>query len=163
VDGLVKNRYVGRTFIQPAQAMRDMGIRMKLNPIADVLGGNRVVLVDDSIIRGTTTRGLVDLVRSAGATEIHLRIASPRYRWPCFYGMDTPDRAHLIAAERSVPEITEFLGVDSLSYLSLPGLLEATGAGRAGFCTACLSGDYPAGVPANADKFLLEGAREHLS
>ncbi len=155
-DGLVKNRYVGRTFIEPTQMLRDQGIRMKLNPIPQNLNGKRVVLVDDSIIRGSTTRKLVTMVREAGATEVHLRVSSPPYRWPCFYGMDTSDRSSLIAAQMSVDEIREHLGADSLGYLSLPGLLDATGVSDAGFCTACLSGSYPTELPEKADKFQLE-------
>ena len=155
-DGLVKNRYVGRTFIEPTQMLRDQGIRMKLNPIPQNLEGKRVVLVDDSIVRGSTTRKLVAIVRGAGATEVHLRISSPPYRWPCFYGMDTSDRSSLIAAQMSVGEIRDHLGADSLGYLSLPGLLAATGVADAGFCTACLSGNYPTELPASADKYQLE-------
>jgi amidophosphoribosyltransferase len=155
-DGLVKNRYVGRTFIQPAQSMRDRGIRMKLNAMPGELEGNRVALVDDSIVRGSTTKQLVSMVREAGATEVHLRISSPPYRWPCFYGMDTGDRSTLLAADRSVAEVAEFLEVDSLAYLELDALLEATGVADAGFCTACLSGRYPTDVPLTGDKYLLE-------
>jgi amidophosphoribosyltransferase len=157
-DGLVKNRYVGRTFIQPAQSMRDQGIRMKLNPIPDILDGRRIVLVDDSIVRGSTTRQLVRMVRDAGAAEIHLRISSPPYKWPCFYGMDTGDRSTLLAADRSIDEVREFLEVDSLSYLDLIGLLDATGIEGDVFCTACLSGDYPTEVADAGDKYLLERA-----
>ncbi len=153
-DALVKNRYVGRTFIQPAQSMRDQGIRMKLNPIPEMLAGRRVVMVDDSIVRGSTTRQLVRMVRHAGAAEIHLRISSPPYRWPCHYGMDTGDRDTLLAADRTVEEIREFLEVDSLGYLELDALIEATGV--AGFCTACLSGDYPTDVDTAGDKYVLE-------
>lgn len=156
VDGLVKNRYVGRTFIQPAQSMRERGVRMKLNAMRGVIEGKRVVLVDDSIVRGSTTRQLVAMVREAGAQEIHLRISSPPYRWPCFYGMDTGDRATLLAAGRSVGEITEQLGADSLVYLDLDNLIEATGGDADTFCTACLSGDYPTDVPVTDSKFLLE-------
>jgi amidophosphoribosyltransferase len=156
IDGLVKNRYVGRTFIEPTQMLRDQGIRMKLNPIPDTLEGRRVVLVDDSIVRGSTTRKLVAMVREAGATEIHLRVSSPPYRWPCFYGMDTADRETLIAARLDVEEIRRDLGADTLGYLSLDQLLAATGVADAGFCTACLSGDYPAPVPVDVDKFQLE-------
>jgi len=156
VDGLVKNRYVGRTFINPSQAMRDRGVRMKLNAMPGVLSGKRVVLVDDSIVRGSTTRQLVQMVREAGATEIHLRILSPPYRWPCYYGMDTGDRSTLLAAGREVSEIAEYLDVDSLAYLELDALIEATGAPADGFCTACLSGDYPTDVPVTGDKFQLE-------
>jgi amidophosphoribosyltransferase len=155
-DGLVKNRYVGRTFIEPSQGLRDQGIRLKLNPIPENLAGKRVVLVDDSIVRGSTTKQLVAMVREAGASEVHLRISAPPYRWPCFYGMDTSDRSTLIAASKSVEEIREHLDADSLGYLSLEGLLEATGVADAGFCTACLSGEYPTELPATADKFQLE-------
>jgi amidophosphoribosyltransferase len=153
-DGLIKNRYVGRTFIEPSQMLRDRGIRMKLNPIPDTLAGHRVVLVDDSIVRGSTTRQLVTMVREAGATEIHLRISSPPYKWPCFYGMDTSDRSRLLAAERSVAEIQEFLEVDSLAYLSIEGLLAASGGGS--FCTACLTNEYPTDISGQAGKFVLE-------
>ena len=118
-DGLVKNRYVGRTFIEPSQLMRDRGVRLKLNPIAATLKGRRVVLIDDSIVRGSTTRQLVQLVRECGAAEVHLRISSPPYRWPCYYGMDTSDRSTLIAAQMDVDEIRQHVGADSLGYLSL--------------------------------------------
>jgi amidophosphoribosyltransferase len=155
-DGLVKNRYVGRTFIEPTQLLRDQGIKLKLNPIPESLQGRRVVLVDDSIVRGSTTRQLVSMVREAGASEVHLRVSSPPYRWPCFYGMDTSDRSTLIAARMEVDEIREHLGADSLGYLSLEGLLAATGVADAGFCTACLSGQYPTTVPETADKYQLE-------
>ncbi len=155
-DGLVKNRYVGRTFIEPTQGLRDQGIRLKLNPIPENLAGKRVVLVDDSIVRGSTTKKLVAMVREAGATEVHLRISSPPYRWPCFYGMDTSDRSTLIAATKDVEEIRRHLGADSLGYLTLDGLLKATGVADAGFCTACLSGEYPTDLPATTDKYHLE-------
>lgn len=155
-DGLVKNRYVGRTFIEPSQMLRDQGIRLKLNPIVENMRGRRVVLVDDSIVRGSTTQKLVRMVRDAGATEVHLRISAPPYKWPCFYGMDTSDRSTLIAARMEVEEIRQHLDADSLGYLSLPGLLESTDVADAGFCTACLSGDYPTDVPATVDKFQLE-------
>lgn len=155
-DGLVKNRYVGRTFIEPTQMLRDQGIRLKLNPIPESLRGRRVVLVDDSIVRGSTTQKLVAMVREAGATEIHLRVSSPPYRWPCFYGMDTSDRSTLIAARMEVDEIRERLGADTLGYLSLEGLLDSTGVADAGFCTACLSGEYPTEVPLTGDKYQLE-------
>lgn len=156
VDGLVKNRYIGRTFIQPAQSMRERGVRMKLNAMPGVISGNRVVLVDDSIVRGSTTRQLVAMVREAGADEVHLRISSPPYRWPCFYGMDTGDRSTLLAAGRSVEEIASVLGADSLVYLELDYLVEATGAAPDSFCAACLSGEYPTDVPLTDGKFLLE-------
>ncbi|MDX1467874.1 MAG: amidophosphoribosyltransferase [Acidimicrobiia bacterium] len=155
-DGLVKNRYVGRTFIEPTQTLRDQGIRLKLNPIPENLDGKRVVLVDDSIVRGSTTRQLVSMVREAGAREVHLRISSPPYKWPCFYGMDTGDRSTLIASRMGVDEIRDHLGADTLGYLSLDGLLDATDVEDAGFCTACLSGDYPTELPQSTDKFQLE-------
>jgi amidophosphoribosyltransferase len=147
---------VGRTFIEPSQMLRDRGIRLKLNPIPATLEGKRVVLVDDSIVRGTTTRQLVAMVREAGAKEIHLRISSPPYQWPCYYGMDTTDRSKLLAAHMGVEEIGTFLASDSLAYLSLDGLLAATGVGNEGFCTACLSGDYPTRLPSNGHKLALE-------
>jgi amidophosphoribosyltransferase len=156
MDGLVKNRYVGRTFISPAQSMRDRGIHMKLNALRQELTGRRVVLVDDSIVRGSTTRQLIRMVRDAGATEVHLRISSPPYRWPCFYGMDTGDRSTLLAADRTVDEVAGYLGVDTLAYLDLDRLLAATGADAGGFCTACLSGDYPTAVPEADAKYSLE-------
>jgi amidophosphoribosyltransferase len=155
-DGLVKNRYIGRTFIEPSQSLRDRGIRLKLNPIPDNLRGKRVVLVDDSIVRGSTTQKLVQMIRDAGATEVHLRVSSPPYKWPCFYGMDTSDRSTLIAARLEIEEIREHIGADSLGYLSLQGLLDATGVADAGFCTACLSGEYPTEIPEVTDKFQLE-------
>ncbi len=158
-DGLVKNRYVGRTFIEPAQSMRERGVRMKLNAMPGVVGGKRVVLVDDSIVRGSTTKQLVTMVREAGAAEVHLRSSSPPDRWPCFYGMDTGDRSTLLAAGRSVDEIAAQLGVDSIAYLDLHNLIAATGAEADGFCTACLSGNYPTDVPVVDSKFVLERTR----
>ncbi len=155
-DGLVRNRYVGRTFIDPAPGMRERGIRMKLNPMPELLGGKRVVLVDDSIVRGTTTRQLVQMVRDAGAAEVHLRISSPPYRWPCFYGMDTSDATTLLAADRSVEDVQDYVGADSLAYLALESVIEATGAPQAGYCSACLDGRYPTDVSAAAGKFVLE-------
>ncbi len=142
-DGLVKNRYVGRTFIQPNQALRGMGVRMKLNPLPENIDGKRLIVVDDSIVRGTTTRQIIQMLREAGAREVHMRVSSPPYRWPCFYGMDTGRRSELLAADMSVGEIREYLGVDSLAYLELPRLIAATGAPPSSFCTACLTGDYP--------------------
>ncbi len=157
-DGLVKNRYVGRTFIEPTQLLRDRGIRVKLNPIRSTLEGQRVVLVDDSIVRGSTTQKLVAMVRQAGAKEVHLRISSPPYRHPCFYGMDTSDVSRLLAARMTVDEIAEHVDADTLGYLSLAGLLDATGSADRGFCTACLSGVYPTDVPVGLTKFSLEPA-----
>jgi len=145
-QGLVKNRYIGRTFITPGQAARDAGVRRKLNPLRENIAGKRIVVVDDSIVRGTTQRAVVRMLREAGAAQVHLRISSPPLAWPCFYGIDIPDRAQLVAARLSVPEIADFLNVDSLAFLSLDNLVRAIDA-DAGFCTACLTGDYPVPVP----------------
>jgi len=142
-DGLIKNRYVGRTFIQPTQAMREAGIRVKLNPLPDVLSGKRVVVIDDSIVRGTTSRKLVTALRDAGATEVHMRISSPPVTHPCFYGIDTDTQDQLIAARLTLEEIQEHLKVDSLAYLSKEGMVEAAQAESGNFCTACFDGDYP--------------------
>ncbi len=142
-DGLIKNRYVGRTFIQPTQAMREAGIRVKLNPLPDVLAGRRVVVIDDSIVRGTTSRKLVAAIRDAGATEVHMRISSPPVTHPCFYGIDTDTQDQLIAARLTLEEIATHLGVDSLAYLSKEGMVEAAQAHAGHFCTACFDGDYP--------------------
>ena len=155
-QGLVKNRYIGRTFIAPTQAMRAEAVRMKLNPLRDSTEGQRLVVVDDSIVRGTTTRAMVRMLRAAGATEVHMRVSSPPYRWPCFYGMDTGVRSELLAANLTVDEIREYLEVDSLTYLTLDRLVEATGAVGAGFCDACLTGIYPIDIPVNLSKGVLE-------
>ena len=155
-QGLVKNRYIGRTFIAPNQAMRALGVRMKLNPLRDNIVGRRLVVVDDSIVRGTTTKAMVSMLREAGALEVHMRISSPPYKWPCFYGMDTGTRGELLAANMSVEEIREYLNVDSLAYLTLDRLLSATGAVGAGFCDACLTGNYPVAVPVALGKAVLE-------
>ena len=142
-DGLIKNRYVGRTFIQPTQAMREAGIRVKLNPLPDVLAGKRVVVIDDSIVRGTTSRKLVQALRDAGATEVHMRISSPPVTHPCFYGIDTDTQDQLIAARLTVKEIEAHLKVDTLAYLSKEGMVEAAQASSDQFCTACFDGAYP--------------------
>jgi amidophosphoribosyltransferase len=155
-QGLVKNRYIGRTFIAPNQEMRALGVRMKLNPLRDNIAGRRLVVVDDSIVRGTTTRAMVSMLREAGALEVHMRISSPPYKWPCFYGMDTGSRGELLAANMSVDEIREYLNVDSLAYLTLDRLVTATGAVGAGFCDACLTGEYPVSVPVSLTKDVLE-------
>jgi amidophosphoribosyltransferase len=155
-QGLVKNRYIGRTFIAPTQQLRALGVRMKLNPLRDNIAGKRLVVIDDSIVRGTTTRAMVSMLREAGAAEIHLRVSSPPYRWPCFYGMDTGTRGELLAANLTVDEIRDYLNVDSLAYLTLDRLIEATGAVGAGFCDACLTGEYPVEVPVSLSKSLLD-------
>ncbi len=157
-EGLIKNRYVGRTFIQPTQAMREAGIRMKLNPMRDVLEGKRILIVDDSIVRGTTSRKLVQMLYAAGATEVHMRISSPPVTHPCFYGIDTDNQDQLIAATKSVKEIESQLGADSLAYLSWEGMLEETGVAVDSFCSACFTGNYPIDIPAQvkSSKLLLE-------
>jgi amidophosphoribosyltransferase len=149
---LIRNHYVGRTFIQPTQATRDAKVRLKYNTVREVLEGKRVVMVDDSIVRGTTTRGLVQLVRGAGALEVHMRVSSAPVTGPCYYGIDTPSRDELIAANHTLEEIRESLGVDSLGYLSLDGMLESAPGGPHGFCHACFSGDYPTPPPTDPDK-----------
>lgn len=157
-EGLIKNRYVGRTFIQPTQSMRESGIRMKLNPLKDVLAGKRILIVDDSIVRGTTSRKLVKALRDAGALEVHMRISSPPVTHPCFYGIDTDSQDQLIAATNSVEEISAQLGVDSLAYLSWEGMLVATQEDTTTFCSACFTGDYPVPVPESVkrSKLMLE-------
>ncbi|MDQ2889102.1 MAG: amidophosphoribosyltransferase [Gemmatimonadota bacterium] len=149
---LIRNHYVGRTFIQPDQSGRDAKVKVKYNAVREVLEGKRVVMVDDSIVRGTTTRGLVAMVRAAGATEVHMRVSSPPVTGPCYYGIDTPNREDLIAANFSVEEIATHIGVDTLGYLSLDGMLNAVPDGPDGFCHACFSGDYPTAPPTDPDK-----------
>ena len=140
--GLIRNHYVGRTFIEPRQSIRDFGVRVKLNPVREVIAGQRVVLVDDSIVRGTTSRKIVRMVREAGAAEVHVRISSPPTRWPCHYGIDTPRREELIAASKSVREIQDFIEADSLAYISLDGMLGCVGAPAKTYCHACWMGEY---------------------
>ncbi|GAC1649694.1 MAG: amidophosphoribosyltransferase [Gemmatimonadaceae bacterium] len=149
---LIRNHYIGRTFIQPTQAGRDAKVKVKYNAVRDLLNGKRVVMVDDSIVRGTTTRGLVAMVRAAGAREVHMRVSSAPITGPCYYGIDTPTREELIAANMTVDEIAEHIGVDSLGYLSLTGMLESVPDGPDGFCHACFSGDYPTPPPADPEK-----------
>ncbi|MEJ7846307.1 MAG: amidophosphoribosyltransferase, partial [Acidimicrobiales bacterium] len=159
-QGLVKNRYIGRSFIAPTPEMRAQAVRLKLNPLRDAIAGRRLVVVDDSIVRGTTQKQLTRMLREAGAAEIHLRITSPPVRWPCFYGIDIGDRAELLAASLTVDEIRDYIGVDSLAYLSLDRLVASTGAPGAGFCSACFTGDYPVPVPvALRSQILAEPAR----
>jgi len=157
-DGLIKNRYVGRTFIQPTQAMREAGIRVKLNPLRDVIEGQRIVVVDDSIVRGTTSRKLVQAFREAGAKEVHMRISSPPVTHPCFYGIDTDSQDQLIAARFNLEQIIEHLGVDSLAYLSKEGMLQCAQEQASNFCTACFDGNYP--IPVEVEllehKLMLE-------
>jgi amidophosphoribosyltransferase len=155
-DGFIKNRYIGRTFIAPSQEMRSRAVRMKLNPIKENVAGKRLVVVDDSIVRATTLRETMRMLRDAGAKEIHLRVMSPPYRWPCFFGMDTGDRSKLIAANMTVEDIREYVGADSLVYISLDRMLRAIGTVEGGFCTACLTGEYPIEVPEVVGKDVLE-------
>jgi amidophosphoribosyltransferase len=149
---LIRNHYVGRTFLQPTQAGRDAKVKVKYNAVREVLRGRSVVMVDDSIVRGTTTRGLVTMVRAAGAREVHMRVSSAPVTGPCYYGIDTPSREELIAANMNVDQIAAHLGVDSLGYLSLDGMLESVPEGPHGFCHACFSGDYPTPPPTDPDK-----------
>jgi len=152
--GLIRNHYVGRTFIQPHSSIRHFGVKVKLNPVKSILDGRRVVLMDDSIVRGTTSRKIVGMVRTAGAREVHLRISCPPTISPCFYGVDTPRRSELIAATHTLDEIRDFLEVDTLSYLSHEGLMEAVGAGTAGYCSSCYTGHYPVDFPRDEKTYL---------
>jgi amidophosphoribosyltransferase len=158
-QGLVKNRYIGRTFIAPDQAQRDVAVRRKLNALRENVVGKRLVVVEDSIVRGTTTRGMLRMLRDAGALEIHLRVTLPPWKWPCVYGIDTGTKAELIAANMSVGEIKDYLGVDSLAYLQLDKLIEAIDAPGAGFCTACVTGEYPIRPDVSLSKGILEETR----
>ncbi|HLT16319.1 MAG TPA: amidophosphoribosyltransferase [Acidimicrobiales bacterium] len=155
-QGLVKNRYIGRSFIAPSQEMRARAVHMKLNPLRENLAGKRVVVVDDSIVRGTTQRQLTKMLRAAGATEVHLRITSPPVKWSCFYGIDTGERSELLAASLTIEEIRQYLDVDTLAYIQLDRLVAATGAPGAGFCDACFTGQYPVPVPVTLRKHVLE-------
>ncbi len=155
-EALIKNRYIGRTFIQPDQHLREMGVSLKFNALPEVLEGKRVVLVDDTIVRGTTSKPIVQLLRNAGAKEVHMRVHAPPMMWPCYLGVDLARREELIAARMSVPEIGKFIGADSIGYLSLDGLLNAIGVASTGFCTGCLTGRYPVPVQLEMDKLVLE-------
>jgi len=153
--GIIRNHYVGRTFIEPTQSIRHFGVKIKLNPIRDIIEGKRVILVDDSIVRGTTSRKLVKMARDAGAKEVHMRISSPPTTHSCFYGIDTPARTDLIAATYDVEEIRKFLGADSLAYLSMEGMIKAIGGRGADFCKACFDGEYPVTTPAIEAQLML--------
>jgi amidophosphoribosyltransferase len=158
-QGLTKNAYVGRTFIQPSQTIRQLGIRLKLNPLREVIKGKRLIVVDDSIVRGNTQRAVVRMLREAGAREVHVRISSPPVMWPCFYGIDFATRAELVAAGLAVEEIQKSIDADSLGYISLEGLVKATGQVPGELCTACFTGRYPIDVQAEAKalgKYLLD-------
>jgi amidophosphoribosyltransferase len=155
-EALMKNRYVGRTFIQPDQRLRERGVQLKFNPLPELLSGKRVVVVDDSIVRGTTTPRVVEMLRRAGATEVHMRITSPPITHPCFYGVDMASRSELIAAHKSVEEIRRHIDADTLGYLSVEGTIAATRQGPGALCTACFTGKYPSAVPLQFDKFVME-------
>ena len=159
-EGLLKNRYVGRTFIEPDQRIRELGVQLKFNPLSRIIAGKKLIVVDDSIVRGTTTPHVVSLLKKAGAAEIHLRICAPPIRYPCFFGVDMAARWQLIAARKTVPEIREYLGVDSLGYLSLDGLIRAVGLPRDIFCLACFTGAYPIPVQIEMDKLALEALHQ---
>jgi amidophosphoribosyltransferase len=152
--GLIRNHYVGRTFIQPQQSIRHFSVKVKLNPVRSILEGRRVVLVDDSIVRGTTSRKIVRMVKAAGAREVHMRISCPPTVSPCFYGVDTPRRTELIAATHSLEEIRKYIQADTLAYLSQDGLLDSVGRRRASYCTSCYTGEYPVAVPQNQKAYL---------
>jgi amidophosphoribosyltransferase len=152
--GLIRNHYVGRTFIEPAQSIRHFGVKVKLNPVKSILAGQRVVLVDDSVVRGTTSRKIVKMVRASGAKEVHLRVSCPPTVSPCFYGVDTPRRSELIAASHSLEEIRKYVGADTLGYLSLDGLLTAVGSRRQHYCTSCYTGQYPVAFPRDENAYL---------
>ena len=161
--GLVKNSYVGRTFIQPSQTIRQLGIRLKLNPLREIIEGKRIVVVDDSIVRGNTQRAIVRMLREAGAREIHVRISSPPVKWPCFYGIDFATRAELVASGLEVEEIRRSIGADSLGYVSLEGLIESTQIDENKLCGACFTGQYPIQIPADMSegKMRLEITEVH--
>ncbi|MCA9405260.1 MAG: amidophosphoribosyltransferase [Candidatus Omnitrophica bacterium] len=156
--GIIRNHYIGRTFIQPTQFLRDLRVKIKLNPIRDVLKGKKIIVVEDSIVRGTTSRSRVESLRKAGAKEIHMRISCPPIKSPCFYGIDFPDEKELIASNKEVDEIAKFIKVDSLKYLSLEGMLSVMKESE-GFCHACFTGKYPVKPPRNKSKYLLEGTK----
>ena len=152
--GLIKNRYVGRSFIQPTQAMRELGVKLKLNPLKEYIKGKRVVMVDDSIVRGTTSKKIIQGLRDAGAAEVHVRVSSPPVINPCYFGIDTPSKKELVGAISYIEKIKDYIEADSLGYLSLEGLLESVGSEGEGFCTACFSGEYPMKVSDDAIRFM---------
>ena len=154
--GIIRNHYIGRTFIQPSQFVRDFRVKVKLNPIKDVLKDRRIVIIEDSIVRGTTSRVRVKTLREAGAKEVHMRVTCPPIKFPCFYGIDFPTKKELIASKKSVREIRDFIRLDSLEYLSHEGMLKAMLLPKDDFCTACFNGDYPIQPPKKASKRMLE-------
>ena len=155
-EGLIKNRYVGRTFIQPDQRMRELSVKLKLNILKENIKGKRIVMIDDSIVRGTTSGKIVKMLKEAGAKEVHIRVSSPPVKYSCYFGIDTPSRRHLVAANHSVKEISKMIGADSLGYLSVEGLIEAIGLSADKLCTACFNGKYPMEVPRTGNKYVFE-------
>jgi len=155
-EGLIKNRYVGRTFIEPDQRLRDLGVKLKFNPLSETIAGKRLIVVDDSIVRGTTTPKVVAMLKRAGAREIHLRICAPPIRHPCFFGVDMATKWELIAAHKTIPKIRDAIGADSLGYISIEGLIESVGLPKDIFCLACFTGEYPISVQLEMDKLALE-------
>jgi amidophosphoribosyltransferase len=155
-EGLVKNRYVGRTFIRPDQRLRDQGVRLKFNPMKQVIAGKRLVVVDDSIVRGTTTPKVVEMLRKAGAAEVHMRICAPPIQHPCHFGIDMATQWELIASRQSIEEIRQHIGADSLAYLTIDGLMRAVEQPENTFCTACFTGEYPMPVQLQMDKLVFE-------
>lgn len=160
--GIIRNHYIGRTFLQPSQLIRDFGVRIKLNPIKEILKGKRIIVVDDSIVRGTTSRSRVKGLRDAGAKEIHMRISCPPHMNPCLYGIDFPSKEELIASSKNVDEIAKFLEVDSLGYLSLEGMLKSVKRSKESFCTACYTGNYPVKFDKALNKYIMEKSSEKL-
>lgn len=154
--GMIKNKYMGRTFIQPDQKSRELAVRLKLNVMKNTVRGKRLILIDDSIVRGTTSKRIVNMLKAAGATEVHIRVSSPPVTHSCYFGIDTPNRLHLVGATHTIDEIREMIGADSLAYLSNEGLVRAINFEKCGLCTACFDGDYPMEVPEEADKFMFE-------
>jgi len=152
--GLIRNHYGGRTFIQPQQSIRHFGVKVKLNPVRSILDGKRVILVDDSIVRGTTSRKIVRMVRAAGAKEVHVRISCPPTISPCFYGVDTPRKTELIAATHTIDQIRDFLEADSIAYLSHEGLMSTVQTERGKYCSSCYTGNYPVPVPQDEARYL---------
>jgi len=157
-EGLIKNRYMGRTFIEPDQRIRDLGVKLKFNPLRSILEGKRVVLVDDSIVRGTTTPKVIKLLQKGGVKEVHMRVCAPPIRYPCFFGVDMATRRELIASQKTIPQIRDFIGADTLGYLSIDGLIKAVALPRDIFCLACFTGEYPVPVQLEMDKLALETA-----
>jgi amidophosphoribosyltransferase len=156
-EGLMKNRYIGRTFIQPSQDMRDLGVRLKLNPVREILAGKSIVMVDDSLVRGTTSGKIVKMLKECGVKEVHFLLSAPPIIHSCYYGIDTSNEGELIAAQKPIEEIRQIIGADGLHYLSLEGVLSVFGERRNDFCTACFSGDYPVKIPSSTlGKYTLE-------